>query len=67
MEYLLLFGSGCFFEMSIFGEYLCIIGNLKGFVYVMLFLFILNVCKNVIVVYYINSFDFFDVFVVRDE
>lgn len=60
-------GSGCLLEMSISGEHLRIIGNLKGPAHVTSFPSTSNACKNVIAVYYTNSFDSPDVFVAKDE
>lgn len=62
VEYLLLIGSGCFLEMDIFGEYLCVIGNFKGFVYIIVFNIVLWEGKKIIVVYYINSLEVFEIF-----
>lgn len=65
VEYLLLIGSGCFLEMVIFGEYLCVIVNFKGLVFVIFFDCILSKSKKIVVVYYINSLEVLEV--VGDE
>lgn len=60
-------GSGCLLEMGISGEHLRVIGNLKGPAHVTSFASGSNACKNIIAVYYTNSFEAPDVFVARDE
>lgn len=60
-------GNGCLLEMGISGEHLRVIGNLKGPAHVTSFASNSNACKNIIAVYYTNSFEAPDVFVGRDE
>ena len=59
--------SGCVYEMSISGEHLRVIGNLKGPAHVTSFASGSSACKNIIAVYYMNGFEAPDVFVARDE
>ena len=58
---------GSLTEMSISGEHLRVIGNLRGPAHVTSFSSSSNVCQNVIAVYYTNSVHSPDVFVSRDE
>ena len=60
-------GSGCLLEMGISGEHLRVIANLKGPAHVTAFASNSNACKNIIAVYYTNSFEAPDVFGGRDE
>lgn len=58
---------GSLSEMSICGEHLRVIGNLRGPAHVTSFSSSSNVCQNVIAVYYTSSVHSPDVFLSRDE